>query len=57
MVECNSPNINPNLNDQQQFRLSEISEVRDQFIVEIRERELMSRLNKYIDFFIILIKL
>ena len=29
MVECNSPNINPNLNDQQQFRLSEISEVRD----------------------------
>ena len=25
MVECNSPNIYPNLNDQQQFRLNKIS--------------------------------
>ena len=44
----NSSNIYSNLNDQQQFRLNEISTVRDYFIGEIRERELMSnRLSKY----------
>ena len=52
MATCNSievPNIYPNLNDQQQFRLNKISEVRDCFIAEIRERELMGkRLTKYI---------
>ena len=35
MAECNSievHNIYPNLNDQQQFRLNKISEVRDYFI-------------------------
>ena len=52
MAECISievHNINPNLNDQQQFRLNKISEVRDYFIGEIKERELMSkRLSKYI---------
>ena len=52
MDECNSgeaPNIYPNLNDQQQFRLNKISEVKYYFIAEIRERELMrKRLNKYI---------
>ena len=32
----------PNLNDQQQFRLNKINEVKDYFIVEIRERDLMS---------------
>ena len=43
------PNIYPNLNDQQHFRLNEISKVSDYFIAEIRERELMSkRLSKYI---------
>ena len=45
MVECNfieAPNIYPNLNDQQ-FRLNKISEVRDYFIADIRERELMSK--------------
>ena len=51
MVESNfieTPNIYPNLNDQQ-FRLNKIGEVRDYFIAEIRERELMSkRLSKYI---------
>ena len=55
MVECKSievPNIYSNLNDQQQFRLNKISEVRDYFIAEIRERELMSkRLSKHITFF------
>ena len=52
MATCNSievPNIYPNLNDQQQFRLNKISEVRDCFIAEIRERELMGkRFTKYI---------
>ena len=47
MAEYNSPNIYPNLNDQQ-FRLNKTSEVRDYFIGEIKERELMSkRLSKY----------
>ena len=51
MAEYNSPNLYPDLNDQQQFRLNKISEVRDYFIGEIRERELMSKwLSKYIAF-------
>ena len=49
--ECNSyetHNIYPSLNDQQ-FRLNKISEVRDYFIGETKERELLSkRLSKYI---------
>ena len=57
MVECNShetnsmyPNLNAiPLNDQQQFRLNKINEIKDYFVAEIRERELMSkRLSKYI---------
>ena len=57
MVECNSterPNIYPNLNatmlgDQQHFRLNKINEIKDYFIAEIKERELISkRLRKYI---------
>ena len=58
MVECNS--IEPiehnsihasNLNNQQ-FRLNKISEIEDYFIVEIKERELMSKkISKYISFF------
>ena len=52
MAEYNSSNIYPDLNDQQQFRLNIISEVRDYFIGKIRERELMrKRLSKYIGFF------
>ena len=38
MVECNSieaPNIYPNFNDQQQFRLNKINEIKDYFIAEI----------------------
>ena len=50
MVEFNyieMTNIYPNLNDQQ-FRLNKISEFRDYFVAEIKERELMSkRLSKY----------
>ena len=42
-------NMYPNLNDQQQFRLNEINEIKDYLIAEIRERELMSNiLSKYI---------
>ena len=38
-----------NLNDQQQFRLNKINEVKYHFFAEIKERELMSkRLSKYI---------
>ena len=57
MVECNSierPNVYPNLNaislsDQQNFRLNKINEIKDCFVTEIKERELMSkRLSKYI---------
>ena len=54
MVECNSvegSNIYPNLNDQQHFRLNKINEIKDYFVAEIKERELMSeRLSKYIAF-------
>ena len=64
MVECNSiehnsverSNIYPNLNeiplsDQQHFRLNKINEIKDYFVAEIKERELMSKkLRKYIDF-------
>ena len=64
MVECNSvegPNIYPNLNaiplneiplsNQKHFRLSKINEIKDCFVAEIKERELMNkRLCKYIAF-------
>ena len=41
--------LNSNLNDQQQFRLNKINEIKDYFIAETKERELMSkRLSKYI---------
>ena len=61
MAECNSiehnfhetPNIYPNLSantsNDQQFRLNKVNEIKDYFIADIRERELMSkRLSKYI---------
>ena len=42
-------NLYPNLADDQQFRLNKINEIRDYFVAEIKERELMSkRLSKYI---------
>ena len=51
MVECNSHeahNIYPNLNEQQ-YRLNKINEVKDYFVTEIKEREVMSkRVSKYI---------
>ena len=51
MGETNNmyPNLSPNLSDDQQFRLNKINEIRDYFVAEIKERELMSkRLSKYI---------
>ena len=55
-AECNShethniyPNLGVSLSDQHQFRLNKISKIKDYFVVEIKERELMSkRLSKYI---------
>ena len=56
MTEYNSPNIYPDLNDQQQFRLNKICEARDYFIGENRTWEIISKtLSKYIAFLIILI--
>ena len=56
MVECNSiehntvekSNVYPNLNefslsDQQHFRLNKVNEIKDYFVVEIKERVLMSK--------------
>ena len=58
MVECRSHeslNIYPNLNDQQ-FRLNKINEIKDYFVAEIKERELMSKiLSKYTPLLTILI--
>ena len=56
MVETNNnncinmyPNLSPSLSNNQQFRLNRINEIRDHFIAEIKERELMSkRVSKYI---------
>ena len=46
-IECNSVETS-NLNNQQ-FRINRINEIKNYFIAEIRERELMSkRLNSYI---------
>ena len=53
MVECDSHSMYPSLSttpsNDQQFRLNKINEIKDYFIAEIRERELMTKnLNKYI---------
>ena len=61
MAECNSieynfhetPNMYPNLgtspSNEQQFRLNKVNEIKDYFVVEIKERELISKnLSKYI---------
>ena len=47
MAECNShdmyPNLGTNLSNDQQFRLNKINEIKDYFVAEIKERELMSK--------------
>ena len=56
-IECNSVendfhethNLYPNLNEQQQFRLNKINEIKDHVVAQIKERELLTeRLSKYI---------
>ena len=61
MDECNSvkhdfhkitniyPNLNANILNEQQFKLDKISEIKDYFLAEIRERELIGKnISKYI---------
>ena len=51
MAETNNvyPNLSPTLSNNQQFRLNRINEIRDYFVAEIKQRELMNeRLSKYI---------
>ena len=47
MDEFNSHNIYPNLgrnpSNEQQFRLNKINEIKDYFLAEIRERELIRK--------------
>ena len=55
MGECNSikhdfhetpniyPNLNANISNEQQFRLNKINEIKDYFLAEIRERELIRK--------------
>ena len=48
----NSVSMYSNLSNEQQFRLNKISQIRDHFVAEIKERESMSkRLSKYITSF------
>ena len=43
------PNLSVNISNEQQFRLNKINEIKDYFLAEIRERELISKnLSKYI---------
>ena len=61
MVECSSikrdfhetpnlyPNLNANISNDQQFRLNKVNEIKDYFLANIRERELIGKnLRKYI---------
>ena len=55
MVQCTSiehdfhetpnmyPNLSANVSNDQQFRVNKINEIKDYFIAEIKERELMSK--------------
>ena len=54
MLETNNiyPDLSSTLLNDQQFRLNRISEIKDYFVAEIKERELMSkRVSKYINSF------
>ena len=43
------PNLTTNISNEQQFRLNKINEIKDYFLAEIREWELISKnLSKYI---------
>ena len=48
------PNLKSNLSNDSQFRPNKINEIRDYFVAEFKEGELMSkRLSKYIAFIIL----
>ena len=48
-VPLNAVPLSTNISNEQQFRLNKINEIKDYFLPEIRERELISKnLNKYI---------
>ena len=57
MTECNMYlNLSATPSNEQQFRLNKINKIKDYFVAEIKEREIMSkRLTKYIAFFIFFI--
>ena len=43
------PNLNANISNEQQSRLNKINEIKDQFLAEIKGRELLSKnISKYI---------
>ena len=43
------PNLTSNISNEQKFRVNKINEIKDYFLAEIRERELISKnLSKYI---------
>ena len=43
------PNLTANISNEQQFRLNKINEIKNYFLAEFRERELISKnLSKYI---------
>ena len=51
MCESNSietHNIYPNLNDQKRFRLNEFNEIKDYFVADIKERDLLRKGLAYI---------
>ena len=51
MVETNNmyPNLSPTLSNDQKFSLNRINKIKDYFLAEIKEREMMSkRIRKYI---------
>ena len=49
MTKCIYPNLSTTPSNEQQLRLNKINEIKDYFVAEIKERELMSkRLSKYI---------
>ena len=44
-------NLNANISNEQQFRLNKINKIKDYFLADIRERELISKnISKYIAF-------
>ena len=57
MGECNTiehychktPNIYPDISNEQQFRLNKINEIKYYFLADIREKELISKnISKYL---------